>query len=205
MRLWWHPFSLYPRRARVVLREKGLACDEAVVDLPAGATRAPEFARLNPFGQVPVLEDGPLVVAGSLAIMEYLEERHPSPPLMPADVAERARARQLMGWSGDYLGPAFKRWLAPMFAPPEQVDHTDVAAARDEIARHLDALDGVLASGGDWLVGGFSLADAAYVPFVAELVAVNLGALLDERPRVGAWVTRLRARPSVEATTPMVP
>jgi len=203
MRLWWHPFSLYPRRVRVVLLEKGLACDDAIVDLPGGATRAPAFLRLNPFGQVPVLEDGPLVVAGSLAIMEYLDERHPDPPLMPRDLAARARARQLMGWSGDYLGPAFKRWLSQMFLPPAQVDRGDVAAARDEIARHLDVLDGML--GDAWLAGDFSLADAAYVPLVAELAAVNLGALLDERPRVAAWVTRLRARPSVRATTPTVP
>jgi len=203
MRLWWHPFSLYPRRVRVVLLEKGLACDDAIVDLPGGATHAPEFLRLNPFGQVPVLEDGSLVVAGSLAIMEYLDERHPTPPLMPTDLAGRARARQLMGWSGDYLGPAFKRWLAPMFAPPAQVDQADVDAAKDDIARHLDVLDGVLVD--DWLVGDFSLADAAYVAFVAELAAVNLGALLDARPRVGAWVTRLRARPSVAATPPTVP
>lgn len=203
MRLWWHPFSLYPRRVRVVLLEKGLACDDAIVDLPNGATHAPDFLRLNPFGQVPVLEDEGLVVAGSLAIMEYLDERHPSPPLMPRDAATRARARQLMGWSGDYFGPAFKRWLAPMFVPPEQVNPADVAAAREEIAQHLDVLDATL--GGDWLVGDFSLADVAYVPFVAELAAVNLGDLLDERPRAGAWVARLRARPSVRDTTPTVP
>jgi len=204
MRLWWHPFSLYPRRVRVVVREKGLACEEAIVDLPAGATRAPAFARLNPFGQVPVLEDDGLVVAGSLAIMEYLEERHLTPPLLPRDLAARARARQLMGWSGDYLGPAFKRWLAPMFEPPEKIDHADVAAARVEIARHLDVLEGVLAAGDEYLGGDFSLADAAYVPFVVEMAAVGLGDLLDARPCVGAWVARLRERASVRATTPGV-
>jgi glutathione S-transferase len=205
MRLWWHPFSLYPRRVRVVVREKGLACEEAVVDLPAGATRAPAFARLNPFGQVPVLEDDGLVVAGSLAIMEYLEERHPAPPLLPRDLAARARARQLMGWSGDYLGPAFKRWLAQMFEPPEKLDHADVAAARVEIAAHLDVLEGVLAPSGDYLVGELSLADAAYVPFVVEMAAVGLGDLLDARPRVDRWVVRLRERASVRATTPGMP
>jgi len=89
-----------------------------------------------------------------------------------------------------------------MFVPPEKLDHADVAAARVEIARHLDVVDGVLAAGGDHLVGDFSLADAAYVPFVVELAAVGLGDLLEERPRVGAWVARLRDRTSVRETAP---
>jgi glutathione S-transferase len=56
MRLYWHPFSVVPRRVRIAVREKGVACEEVQVDLPGGALRQPAFRRLNPFGQVPVLE-----------------------------------------------------------------------------------------------------------------------------------------------------
>jgi glutathione S-transferase len=116
MKLYWHPFSVFPRRIRIALREKGIAYEEVVVDLPGGALRGAEFRRLNPFGQVPVLEDGDLVISESIAILEYLEERHPAPPLLPADAASRAAVRQLMLWSGDYLAPEWEAWVAPWFS-----------------------------------------------------------------------------------------
>jgi len=81
-------------RVRIALNLKGL--DYRVVPLALGAGRQhdPEFRALNPQGLVPVLNDDRLVLSQSLAIIEYLEERYPSPALLPADLVERARARQ---------------------------------------------------------------------------------------------------------------
>jgi glutathione S-transferase len=200
VRLYWHPFSIFPRRVRIALREKRLACEEVVVDLPGGALRTPEFQRLNPFGQVPVLEDGGVVLYESIAILEYLEERHPAPPLMPTDPVARARTRQLMLVAGDYLTPPFKRWLAQFFTPESTWDRADQARAGDEIAAHLDVLADVLADGRAHLDGAFSLADVCYAPFVCELATVRLAHLLDSRPRVRDWIARLSARESVVAT-----
>jgi glutathione S-transferase len=202
MRLYWHPFSLFPRRARIALREKAIPCEEVEVDLPGGATRAPEFRRLNPFGQVPVLEDDGLVIYESLAILEYLEERHPALPLLARDPATRARTRQLMLASGDYYAGALKRWLPRLFAPEESWDRADQERAVVELGEHLDVLEGVLA-GREYLVDSFSLADVAYAPLVCELEACRLGHLLTARPAVRAWVERLRARPAIRATTPV--
>jgi glutathione S-transferase len=201
VRLYWHPFSIFPRRIRIVLREKRIACEEVIVDLPGGALATPEFRKLNPFGQVPVLEDDGLVLYESVAILEYLEERHPRPALMPTgNAVVRARTRQLMLTAGDYLTPPFHRWLAQFFTPEATWDRADQARAADEIAAHLDVLEDVLADGRTHLTGAFSLADVCYAPFVCELATARLGHLLDARSRVHAWVDRLNARESISTT-----
>lgn len=201
MKLWWHPFSVFPRRVRIAMREKGLACDEMVVDLPAGALKQPEFLRLNPFGQVPVLEDGGLVIAESIAILEYLEERHPSPPLLPADAAARARVRELMLWSNGHLAPAWKGALAPLFAPDVRADDPSVRDGRAALGQYLDVLEARLGDA-PWLAGGYSLADVCHAPFVTVLEQAGQGDVVRARPRVAAWVERLSARPAVRDTAP---
>src|SRR5262249_38385491 len=158
------------------LREKRIPCEEVLVDLPGGGLQTPAFRKLNPFGQVPVLEDDGLVLYESIAILEYLEERHPTPALMPTgDSIARARTRQLMLASGDYLAPPFKRWATRLFTPEASWDRADQARAADEIAAHLDVLEEVLDDGRPHLTGAFSLADVCYAILVCELETAELG------------------------------
>jgi maleylacetoacetate isomerase len=82
-------------RVRIALNLKGLACEPAFVHLPRGEHRAAPFTALNPQGLVPALEDAGRLLTQSLAILEYLEETRPRPPLLPADAAARARVRSL--------------------------------------------------------------------------------------------------------------
>jgi maleylacetoacetate isomerase len=84
-------------RVRIALNLKGLAYDTAPVHLTrdGGEQFAPAYRGLNPQSLVPVLEDGALPLSQSLAIIEYLEETHPRPALLPATPAERARVRAL--------------------------------------------------------------------------------------------------------------
>jgi glutathione S-transferase len=200
MKLYWHPFSIFPRRVQIALREKGIPCEEVQVDLPAGAHRTPEFRRLNPFEQMPVIEDGDVVVSESVAILEYLDERYPQPALMPVGAARRAAARQLMLWSGDYLAPAWKAWMAPRFSDVRP-DDPSVRQGHAAMARHMDVLEARL-RGAVWLVDAYSLADVCYAPFVTTFEMLGLGDLLDGRPAVRAWVDRLAARPAVRDTAP---
>ncbi len=80
-------------RVRIALALKGIEPGRRYVHLRKGEQRAPGFLARNPQGLVPVLEDGPLTLTQSLAIVEYLEETHPKPPLLPANPAERAWVR----------------------------------------------------------------------------------------------------------------
>jgi maleylacetoacetate isomerase len=83
-------------RVRIALAMKGLSPERAFVHLRKQAQRASDYLQLNPQGLVPALvtDDG-AVLTQSLAIIEYLDETHPQPPLLPADAVGRARVRSL--------------------------------------------------------------------------------------------------------------
>ncbi len=82
-------------RVRIALNLKGIAGEQEFRHLRRGEQRQPEYLALNPQGLVPTLVDGETVIGQSLAIVEYLEEIRPEPPLLPNDPAGRARVRQL--------------------------------------------------------------------------------------------------------------
>jgi maleylacetoacetate isomerase len=84
-------------RVRIALNLKGVPWQSVVVDLraPTSAQHTREFRVLNPHGLIPVLVDGERTLTQSLAILEYLDETHPQPPLLPRDPAARAAVRAL--------------------------------------------------------------------------------------------------------------
>jgi len=84
-------------RVRIALNLKGIPWESEVVDLraPVAAQHTREFRALNPHGLIPVLVDGEHTFTQSLAILEYLEETHPQPPLLPREPAARAEVRAL--------------------------------------------------------------------------------------------------------------
>ncbi len=90
----WRSNAMY--RVRVALKLKGVAYREIPVDIDAGEQRSPEFLARNPMGAVPALVEGELPpLTQSLALLEFIEERFPEPPLLPADARGRARVRSL--------------------------------------------------------------------------------------------------------------
>jgi maleylacetoacetate isomerase len=97
MKLYGYFRSSASYRARIALNYKDIAYESVAVDLraPVSAQHTSEFLSLNPQGLVPVLVDGATVVRQSLAIIEYLEETHPAPPLLPRQAAARAQVRAL--------------------------------------------------------------------------------------------------------------
>jgi len=82
-------------RVRIALNLKGLAYDPAFVHLARGEHRKPEYVAVNPQGLVPTFEDDDTRLVQSLAIIEYLDETRPQPPLLPKDARGRARVRSL--------------------------------------------------------------------------------------------------------------
>jgi maleylacetoacetate isomerase len=82
-------------RVRIALNLKGLAYDPVFVHLAKGEHRKPEYAAVDPQALLPTLVDDGHALSQSLAIIEYLEEKHPEPPLLPRDAHGRARVRSL--------------------------------------------------------------------------------------------------------------
>ena len=125
-------------RLRIALNLKGLEWDYVAVDLRTEAHFEAAFKALNPQGFVPTLVDGDLVLTQSPAIIEWLEERYPTPPLLPADVNDRARVRALAAIVGCDIHPLNNRRVL------EHLRHT----------LHCDE-DTVLAWCGTWIRAGF--------------------------------------------------
>jgi len=92
---YWRSTAAY--RVRIALSLKGIPCEQAPVHLvrDGGEQHKDEYRGLNPQGLVPTLVDGGTVITQSLAILEYLDEKHPEPGLLPGDPAGRARVRSL--------------------------------------------------------------------------------------------------------------
>jgi maleylacetoacetate isomerase len=96
MILYSYPMSSASYRVRIALALKGIEVTTVTKQLRRGEQRAKDFLAINPQGFVPVLSlDDGQVLPQSLAIIEYLDEIHPQPPLLPATPFERARVRSL--------------------------------------------------------------------------------------------------------------
>ncbi len=124
--------SLATYRVRIALALKGIAFEERTHDLTKGEQDATDFRAVNPAGAVPALEGAtPEPLTQSLAILEWLEETHPEPALLPADAAGRARVRSLFLLTAadthPIVVPRVRRRLAQQFGADEAA-HRDWSA-----------------------------------------------------------------------------
>ncbi|HLY37980.1 MAG TPA: glutathione S-transferase family protein [Candidatus Binatia bacterium] len=204
IRFYYGSGSPFSWRVQLVLEEKGLPYEPVLLSFAKGEHKSPEHVARSPHGKVPALEDDGLRLYESSAIVEYLEDRYPRPPMLPADPAGRARVRIEELECLLYFGERFIALARQVFfAPAEQRDAAKVEAARAEIREQLGALDARASrSGREYLVGALSRADFTWIPFVE--LAGRAGVDLDARatPWLVGWRSRMRGRPSYERSYP---
>jgi maleylacetoacetate isomerase len=139
--------SLATMRVRIALNLKGLVAEPIVVDLMAGHQAAPEFAAINPQKALPALVvDGGPALFQSMAILEYLDETHPTPPLLPSDARGRARVRGLaqiaVADAHPLVVPRVRAYLEQEYGLTE---HQRTLWARHWMGEALAAIEGHLA------------------------------------------------------------
>jgi maleylacetoacetate isomerase len=194
-------------RVRIALAFKGIPYESVAVDLraPASAQRSAEFLALNPEGLVPVLADGAHVVRQSLAIIEYLEETHPAPPLLPRAAAARAQVRALALAIACDIHPLNNlRVLNYLRAPLGHSDTEVDAWYAHWIARGFQALEqevrSTSADGLHMFGSAVSLADLYLVPQMYN--ARRLKCDVAPFPRLCAIAAHLEGLPAFAAAAP---
>jgi glutathione S-transferase len=191
-----------PKKVLVYLAEKKLDIPTETVDIVSGQNRTPEFLRKNPLGGLPVLElDDGSHLTESLAIIEYLEELNPKPPLVGANPLERARVRELericeLGVLGS-VATIFQN-THPFMAGRVKQSPDAAENARGRLNNALKVLDERI--DGKPFVAGERPSIADCTLFAALGFAEFAGVTLDPAyANVTRWYERFKQRPSAAA------
>lgn len=200
LRLYEAPGSPYAQKIKIALREKALPFDAETPDSLGTGRTDDDFGTGNPRSEVPMLVDGGVRIFDSTIILEYIEERWPAPPLLPADPAARAFARMtedVCDTQYEAITWGFGEVKAFGRASGALADTLYAAAAR-QTATLQAWLAGRLGVQ-DWFGGDvFSRADIALAPLLHRSVLNGMG------PAAGSpldlWYRRLVQRPSVAST-----
>ena len=189
LRLHRHPLSGHAHRAQLFLSLLDLPFEMIDVDLQNGEHKKPPFLALNPFGQVPVLEDGDTVICDSNAILVYLANKYDDGTWLPRDAVGAARVQQWLSLAAGPIasGPATARLITVFRAPLDQERASTIAHNLFKV------LDGELA-GRSFAAGNQpTIADIAGYSYIAH--APEGGVSLEPYPHIRAWLNRIEALP----------
>ena len=202
LRLYRAPFSTNVERVALALPFKGLEAESVVISYQ---DRSP-VVEVSGQGLVPVLVDGNEVVADSVRILRYIEEKWPDPPLFPSDAARRAELAVFLDWFNEVWKVAPNAIEAELECA--QPNEEEVAGHAARMRASLDRFEAML-DGRDHLFGDdFSAADCAAFPFLKygklrdpeddelfhRILEDNLR-LDGSHPRLSDWIDRVNKRP----------
>jgi glutathione S-transferase/RNA polymerase-associated protein len=195
--LFEHPMSPYAQKCKIALTEKGIPFTAQTPNPVGSREQLHAFLAISPRGEIPVLVDGDVAIFDSTIILEYIEDKWPTPPLAPASPAERARARMIedamdthyeaINWG---LGEIryFKRAEGPAANALEMRAAAQLRGFHNWLERHL----------GDspWFNGpNFGWGDLCVVPYING--SADFGFAPDPASKLAQWAARANARPSV--------
>jgi maleylpyruvate isomerase len=193
-------------RLRIALNLKGLDYDYVAIDLRKNEHLGAAFKALNPQGLVPALVDGDLVLTQAVAAIEWLEERYPSPALLPADLNDRVHVRALAAIVGCDIDPVNNKRILDTLRTKFGADDAAINQwCGTWIADGFDAFEAMLAA--DTTRAGFSfgstptLADAYLIPQIESARRFKVD--LARWPRVMAVDAHCNALDAFRKAAPM--
>jgi glutathione S-transferase len=206
MRLYHHPFSSNARRAVMTAIELNTPVELVLVDLQKREQRQPAFLAKNPAGRVPVLQDGPVILPESHAIMLYLVAQAANQTLYPAELAGQAQVNRWMFWCAAHFQPAISvlNWeiFVKKIAGFGEPDPAEIARGERLVQEVGSLLDSHLASR-EWVAGNnMTLAD---ISIATPLMAMKHAKLpVVQFKHLQSWFARMQARESWQRTNPPV-
>lgn len=198
---YWRSGAAY--RTRIALNLKGLTYEQRGVDLRTGAQRSDAFMRLNPQGMVPALEVDGAVLTQSPAILEWLEETHPEPALLPSGADDRAQVRAMAALIGCDIHPLNNLRVGKALREGFGADQAAVDAwAARWIVPGFTALEALVGRhGSGWSFGDQpTLADCYLIPQIYSARRFNVP--LEGFPKLLAVEATANAHPAVAAAHP---
>ena len=182
--------------AHVALEETGAPYERKSVDLRGGEQNGEEFRRINPRGQVPVLDVDGTVITESVAILAHVGRQFPQARLLPTNAVEEARCLALMTWISSQVDPVFRR-----LARPERIVSDDAArsnvkeSAADAYWEKCQEIDSLIADR-EWLMGTqYTVCDAYALVYYGWATRFNLPVV--KLANYTAHKQRLLERPAV--------
>jgi len=186
---------------RMTAAEKGIDVDHVDV-----RPHTPDIDAIHPFGKIPAMRNGAVELAESRAIALYLDGLDERNPLVPRGLADAARTEQwIMHFHTEYMPLMLGRYVVQYIFPsgPDGTPNRAVIDASLPAMEKAFAILGRQLQGRDYLLGGFSLADAFFGPLLHYVNSLPEGArMIAASPNVAAYVARVSARPSFKATFP---
>ena len=207
----WASGSPYSWRVLLAAEIKAVPYASRLLQFSKSEHKSPEFLALNPRGKVPILKDGDVAVYESLAILDYLEQRFPDPPLFGRTPAMRARIWTTIFEIENYFIPAGNPIVQQLYR--RQTDLSGLGREIEAVHRELNAVETRLEDE-TWLVGEtISAADIVLLPLVQTFrraskkapegaAAFGVEPLSEKYPNIASWVAQIEALPVYPRTYP---
>lgn len=194
--VYYAPPSIYGRKVLAVLEEKGLDYEIKAMSFQAEDHKKPEYEKMNPNGEIPTLVDDGMVIYESTAIIEYLNDEYPEPPLLPEDSFGRAKVRMIEDYCDLHFYKAVVSCLIKSKIQGKPLEDADKAPVIKALKRLEDYLGNHIYMAGNQV----TLADFAALAGLLSLEAVGIGELLTSAS-LKKYIERLKKHPGYKGAS----